>query len=76
MGWYTTFASQKRERCSPRKISDPARVPGAPDLITAALEGPLPHGMAVARLFDLPAEWSHQRPGGTIEEEKLITIGA
>jgi hypothetical protein len=36
----------------------------APDLVKAAIEGPLPHGMAVARLFDLPAEWSHQRPGG------------
>ena len=54
----------------------PLAFPGAPDLVRAALEGPLPHGMAVARLFDLPAEWSHQRPGGTIEEEKLITIGA
>jgi hypothetical protein len=32
----------------------------APDLITAAIEGRLPHGMGAARLCDLPAEWSRQ----------------
>jgi site-specific DNA recombinase len=32
----------------------------APDLIRAAIEGRLPQGMAVARLADLPAEWSRQ----------------
>jgi hypothetical protein len=74
VGWYTTFASQKRERRKINKAISLAFL--APELVRAALEGPLPHGMAVARLFDLPAEWSHQRPGGTIEEEKLITIGA
>ena len=33
----------------------------APDLVKAAIEGRLPHGMGVARLGDLPAEWSRQR---------------
>ena len=30
----------------------------APDLVKAAIDGRLPHGMGVARLADLPAEWS------------------
>ena len=29
----------------------------APDLVRAAIEGRLPHGMGVTRLADLPAEW-------------------
>jgi site-specific DNA recombinase len=32
----------------------------APDLVKAAIDGLLPHGMGVARLTDLPAEWSRQ----------------
>jgi hypothetical protein len=32
----------------------------APDLVQAAINGRLPHGMGVARLSDLPAEWSRQ----------------
>ena len=32
----------------------------APDLVKAAIAGQLPHGMGVARLADLPAEWSRQ----------------
>jgi hypothetical protein len=32
----------------------------APDLVKAAIEGRLPHGMGVARLCELPAEWSRQ----------------
>ena len=32
----------------------------APDLVKAAIEGRLPHGMGVARPTDLPAEWSRQ----------------
>ena len=32
----------------------------APDLVKAAIDGRLPHGMGVARLGDLPAEWSRQ----------------
>ena len=33
----------------------------APDLVKAAIDVRLPHGMGVARLADLSAEWSHQR---------------
>ena len=33
----------------------------APDLVKAAIDGRLPHGMGVARLADLSAEWSRQR---------------
>ena len=32
----------------------------APNLVKAAIEGRLPHGMELARLADLPAEWSRQ----------------
>ncbi len=32
----------------------------APDLVKAAIDGRLPHGMGVARLADLPAGWSLQ----------------
>ena len=31
-----------------------------PDLVNAAIAGRLPHGMGVARLADMPAEWSRQ----------------
>jgi hypothetical protein len=33
----------------------------APDLIKAAIDGRLLHGMGVTRLVDMPAEWSRQR---------------
>jgi site-specific DNA recombinase len=33
----------------------------APDLVKAAIEGRLPRRMGVARLEDMPAEWSRQR---------------
>jgi hypothetical protein len=32
----------------------------APDLVRAAIDGRLPHGMGVARLTDLPAVWCRQ----------------
>ena len=32
----------------------------ASDLVKAAIDGRLPHGMGVVRLVDLPAEWSRQ----------------
>jgi site-specific DNA recombinase len=58
----TTESIAKRERCSPRKINKTISLAFlSPDLIKAAIEGTLPHGMGVARLFDLPAEWSRQR---------------
>jgi hypothetical protein len=33
----------------------------APDIVEAAIDGRLLHGMGVTRLTDLPAEWSRQR---------------
>jgi hypothetical protein len=32
----------------------------APDLVKATIDSRLPHGIGVARLTDLPAEWSRQ----------------
>jgi hypothetical protein len=51
----------KRENCSVRKINMTISLAFlAPDLVKAAIDGGLPHGMGVARLTDLPAEWSRQ----------------
>jgi hypothetical protein len=51
-----------REGCTVRKINMTISLALlAPDLVKAAIDGRLPHGMGVARLCDLPAEWSHQR---------------
>jgi site-specific DNA recombinase len=51
----------KREGCSVRKINMTISLAFlAPDLVNAAIEGRLPRGMGVARLYDLPAEWSRQ----------------
>ena len=51
----------KRERCSARKINMTISLAFlAPDLVQAAINGRLPHGMGVARLSDLPPEWSRQ----------------
>jgi site-specific DNA recombinase len=33
----------------------------APELVKAAIDGRLPYGMGVARLADLPPDWSKQR---------------
>ncbi len=58
----TTESIAKRERCSPRKINKTISLAFlSPDLVKAAIEGRLPHGIGVTRLFDLPAEWSRQR---------------
>ena len=32
----------------------------APDLVKAAIDGHLPHGLGIARLCDLPIEWARQ----------------
>jgi DNA invertase Pin-like site-specific DNA recombinase len=51
-----------RECCSVRKVNMTiSLVFLAPDLVKAAIEGRLPHGMGVVRLSDMPAEWSRQR---------------
>ena len=50
-----------REGCSVRKVNMTISLAFlAPGLVKAAIEGRLPHGMGVARLYDLPAEWSRQ----------------
>jgi site-specific DNA recombinase len=52
----------KREQCSVRKVNLTLSLAFlAPDLVKAAIDGALPHGMGVVRLADLPAEWSRQR---------------
>jgi site-specific DNA recombinase len=51
----------KHERCSVRKVNMTISLAFlAPDLVKAAIAGRLPHGMGVARLADMPAEWSRQ----------------
>ena len=51
----------KREGCSTRKINMTISLAFlAPDLVKAAIDGRLPYGMGIARLTDLPAEWSRQ----------------
>jgi hypothetical protein len=50
-----------RHGCSVRKVNMTISLAFlAPDLVKAAIEGRLPHGMGVVRLADLPAEWSRQ----------------
>jgi DNA invertase Pin-like site-specific DNA recombinase len=57
----TTDSIAKREGCSVRKVNMTISLAFlAPDLIKAAIDGRLPHGMGIARLTDLPAEWSRQ----------------
>jgi hypothetical protein len=51
-----------REACSVRKINKTISLAFlAPDLVKAAIDGRLRYGLGVARLCDLPAEWSRQR---------------
>jgi DNA invertase Pin-like site-specific DNA recombinase len=50
-----------RHGCSVRKVNMTISLAFlAPNLVMAAIEGRLPHGMGVVRLADLPAEWSRQ----------------
>jgi site-specific DNA recombinase len=52
----------EREQCSVRKVNLTLSLAFlSPDLVKAAIDGRLPHGMGVSRLADLPAEWSRQR---------------
>ncbi len=58
----TTDSIARREGCSVRKVNMTISLAFlAPDLVKAAIDGRLPRGMGVARLTDLPAEWSRQR---------------
>ena len=57
----TAESIAKREQCSRRKVNMTVSLAFlAPDLVNAAIEGRLPNGMGVARLCDMPAEWSRQ----------------
>jgi site-specific DNA recombinase len=57
-----TESIAKREGCTARKVNMTISLAFlAPDLVKAAIDGQLPHGMGVARLCDLPVEWSRQR---------------
>src|SRR5215471_8693963 len=50
-----------REACSKRHVNMTISLAFlAPGLVKAAVEGRLPHGIGVARLFDAPAVWSRQ----------------
>lgn len=52
-----------RETCSVRKVNMTISLAFlAPDLVKAAIDGRLPHGMGVTKLCELPAEWSRQYP--------------
>ena len=51
----------RRDDCSVRKVNMTISLAFlAPDLVKAAIEGRLPHGMGVVSFADLPAEWSRQ----------------
>ncbi|MEA2979483.1 MAG: site-specific recombinase [Alphaproteobacteria bacterium] len=51
-----------REGCTPRQVNMTISLAFlAPDLVKAAIEGRLPHGLGVTRMRDLPAEWPRQR---------------
>jgi site-specific DNA recombinase len=51
-----------RETCSARQVNMTISLAFlAPDLVRAAIEGRLPRGIGIARLRDVPAEWSRQR---------------
>jgi DNA invertase Pin-like site-specific DNA recombinase len=57
----STESIARREGCSIRKVNMTISLAFlAPDLVKAAIEGQLAHGMGVTRLADLPAEWSQQ----------------
>jgi hypothetical protein len=51
----------RREGCSARKVNMTISLAFlSPALVKAALDGRLPRGVGVARLCDMPAEWSRQ----------------
>ena len=57
----TTEYIATREKCSVRKVNMTISLAFlAPGLVNAAMNGQLPRGMGIARLCDLPAEWSRQ----------------
>jgi site-specific DNA recombinase len=57
----TAQSIAEREGCSVRKVNMTISLAFlAPDLVKAAVDGRLLCGMGVARLIDLPADWSRQ----------------
>jgi DNA invertase Pin-like site-specific DNA recombinase len=57
----TTATIAARERCSERKVNMTISLAFlAPDLVQAAIDGRLPHGMGVAKLSELTPSWSQQ----------------
>jgi DNA invertase Pin-like site-specific DNA recombinase len=59
-----------REKCSVRQVNRTITLAFlAPTLVQAAVDGRLPHGIGVATLRDLPAEWirQHERLGLSLE---------
>jgi site-specific DNA recombinase len=60
-GAATIDAIAAREVCSKRHVNMTISLAFlAPSLVIAAVEGRLPHGIGVARLFDAPVGWSRQ----------------
>jgi site-specific DNA recombinase len=60
-GGATIDGIASREACSKRHVNMTISLAFlAPSLIKAAVEGGLPHGIGVARLFDAPVTWSRQ----------------
>jgi hypothetical protein len=57
----TTETIATRAACSVRKVNMTVSLAFlAPELVEAAIEGRLPHGLGIARLCDLPIEWARQ----------------
>ena len=58
-GWEETLATRKN--CSVRKVNMTISLAFlAPGLVKAAIQGRLPRGIGIARLSDLPSDWSKQ----------------
>jgi site-specific DNA recombinase len=62
-GTATVDGIAPREACSKRHVSMTISLAFlAPSLVKAAVDGRLPRGIGVARLFDAPVAWSRQQP--------------
>jgi site-specific DNA recombinase len=60
-GTATIDGIAKREACSKRRVQMTISLAFlAPSLVKAAVDGRLPRGIGVARLFDAPVAWSRQ----------------
>ena len=57
----TTGSIANRAGCSARKVNITISLAFlGPELVKAAIDGHLPHGLGIARLCDLPSEWVRQ----------------